>query len=170
MLSRYLDPASKFDLRSVRKSQNLQIMSAPLKTPLSNPRAITQALEDPTAGNPSPNALLELFSSQCDKNNGNISSFSPKRRSADTSRKRDTPTPKQTGKRHDNTTSPLRSILNDATVFVNQITHTQPHTAVGPPDVYNDLLLLWSLMISFLRLRTALIHPLQNALAAAMPL
>ena len=102
--------------------------SLPPDTPLPNRQVITQALEDSTADDPLLNAPLELFPSQYDESNGNISTSSPKRILAGASRKRDTPTPKQTGKRHDYTSSPLHSILNGAAAFVNQMTQTQPQT------------------------------------------
>ena len=77
---------------------------------------------------------MQLFQSEeNDANNGNILSFSPQRTAASSLGKQDAPTPKQTGKRQDTTTSPLRSILNGAAAFVNQITQTQPWTVIHPP-------------------------------------
>ena len=112
-------------------------MSSPPVSPLPNRQVIAQALDDPTtAGDPSLNAPLELFPTPYDQSNGNISTSSPRTISAGASRKRDAPTPKQTGKRHDYTSSPLRSILNGAAAFVTQITQTQPQTVLQPPDVW----------------------------------
>ena len=110
-------------------------MSLPAETPAPDPRDITQALEDDTAGDPSLNVPVHLFQSENDASiNVNSTSLSPPR-AASSLGKRDAPTPKQTGKRQDTTTSPLRSILNSAAAFVHQITQTQPQTVLPPSHV-----------------------------------
>ena len=84
---------------------------------------------------PSLNAPVQLFQSENDAGiNVNSTSLSLPR-AASSLDKRDVPTPKQTGKRQDTTTSPLRSILNSAAAFVHQITQTQPQTLIPPSHV-----------------------------------
>ena len=97
-------------------------MSLPTETPAPDPRVITQALEERTAGDPlinDPVRIYSLMSMMQMMADGNIMSFSPQRRST-TSRKRDPPTPQNNGKRQDTTSSPLRSIFHGAATFVSQ--------------------------------------------------
>ena len=56
-------------------------MPLPSETPAHDPSAIPQALEEPVAGRPSINDPVQLFTVDYDQNNGDIMSFSPKRRS-----------------------------------------------------------------------------------------